>query len=493
MNLWKVFNMSKARKLFFTILVIPIVFLLFNSCSVPNKMHRFSEKKICVEDSCENSTIEIHQKDNYDLAFVEFSERGNIFSRKKLDDVINHIEKEEKNKDGIMLLIYAHGWRHNASNVESGNVRKFRKLLKIVSKNKISKRKTIGVYIGWRGLTSNTEPFKTLTYWGRKNVARQVGNGGVSELLLRLNKITNKRNNKNIFVISGHSFGAAVILASIKGILLDRVINIKESNPEFCDTKNNFKEVCSGKCYKTEGFGDGIILLNPAVEANELLQIKELVTKERCYSREQPKLLHILSSSSDKANKYAFQIGQLLGVSLRNSEIKLPRKIFIGDTDSKKNIELNEFNLDTKTVGNYSPFITGKSVSREVLSNDKMKKCKDRKGSFNENYIPCFGEGKCVSDKIKNFPSSPYEPVSIVYTNSPFINSHTDVFNENVVAYMASAIIENQYKRSKILPESLVLSKNCFGKRGNPLKFNFNKCNNFFRDLYVEDFCREFN
>lgn len=483
--------LKKVKQLIRVTLVGSIVFLL-STCTTQNTPFRTGVVSNCITNGCNDAVIEIHSKEQYDLTFVEFSERGNVFSREKLKQVIAHIEKEEKaSKTGIMLLVYAHGWKHNASNIKLGNVEKFRKLLKIVSKNKISNKKVIGLYIGWRGLTLNTEPLKTLTYWGRKSTARQVGSGGVSELLLKLKRITTTNTNKNIFIISGHSFGAAVILSAMKDILISYVINTEKVAVSKCGLKESFKNTCSKGCVKTKPFGDGIILINPAVEANELLQLKELVTEERCYAKEQVKLLHVLSSNADKATRTAFKVGQYLGVSLRESEKSLDRRIFIGDSLEKKNIKLQERDLDITTIGNYSPFITGKKSNSEI---SKSSGCKERKEDLLVSYKACMGNGDCVKRNAnENFPSSPYEPISVISTDSPFINSHTDVFNENVVAYISTVVLENQYKQTKKIPPNEPVKTHCFGKNDIPSKFDFANCEAFFRKKYIDDFCQEFD
>ena len=59
---------------------------------------------------------------------------------------------------------------------------------------------------------------------------------------------------------------------------------------------------------KTEPFGHGVVLLNPAIEANQVLQLKELVA-ERCYANDQPKLLHVISTSADYTTHNLFPLG----------------------------------------------------------------------------------------------------------------------------------------------------------------------------------------
>jgi hypothetical protein len=485
-----------------TIVFIMLFVVILSSCNTPNIMHRNAGSKECFKDNCDKALIEKHrkEKENYDLTFIEFTERGNLFDRTKLNKVLKHIETEkEENKNGIMLLVYIHGWKHNASNASNGDVRKFRRLLKIVNNNQINDKKVIGVYIGWRGLTLNIEPFKTLTYWGRKNVARQVGNGGVSEVLLRLEKIVKNKTklNKNIFVIAGHSFGAAVISAAMKDILISKVVNIEKVDK--CNTVSNYKKDCKDGCYKTESFGDGIILLNPAIEANEFVQIKELITEKKCYTREQPKLMHILSSDSDKATKGFFKPGQILGVSITEAEEELERDIFSVDQEKnctkEKNctIILNEYELDTTTIGNYSPFRTARSKNRQDINEKHKHLCMNKTANLTECFIPCRGKNECVGhkDKHRHFPVSPFEPLSVVYTDADFMKSHTDIFNETVTAYMISAVIENQFKQNKDIYKNKDIP--CFKEKTGNRVFYFSNCLEFFREKYRKDFDYEYN
>lgn len=470
--------MTKKRKIRYSAILVLfiILFTLLDSCT-SNKVYRTNFMGTCKYNQCTDYSLEIHNDTNesYDLAFIEFSDRGNVFNRNSMNKILTYIkntsEEEYKKGTGIMLIVYAHGWKHNATN-NTGDVNKFRKALRalsIINRQKgIADRKVIGLYIGWRG-ASITAPFlENLTYWERKNVAHHIGTGGVTELLVRLNKIVyQKKKYDNVFVIAGHSLGGALILSALKDILISNIVNTEVDKDIINVSK--YRSRCK-EYYKSKAFSDGIVLLNPAVEANELFQIKELVSEERCYSRNQPKLLHILSSNSDFANNVFFKIGQFLGVSLTHKEAKLKRTIYDGDPtkegiETKKNVIYDERNLDIMTVGNYPPFRTGKQSSSK--------------------YIPCEADASCVSskDKERNFPVSPYEPISIVYTDKQFIKNHGDISNSHILAYMTSVVIENQFKKNKQMAKRMFF---CFEKKENNLKFNFSNCLSKFENIYKE-------
>ena len=83
-------------------------------------------------------------------------------------------------------------------------------------------RKVVGVYIGWRGESIDIRGVNNLTYWDRKAVAEQVGRGGVTEFLLKLEKALRNPEtelNKNVFLVTGHSFGGAVVLSALHEVM----------------------------------------------------------------------------------------------------------------------------------------------------------------------------------------------------------------------------------------------------------------------------------
>ncbi|OQW80708.1 MAG: hypothetical protein BVN30_12830 [Proteobacteria bacterium ST_bin16] len=392
----------------------------------------------CINDECkppvELPFIEKH--DQYDLAFVEFTERGNVFDRQRLEDVLEYIDKKGKSDEGAIVIVFAHGWKNNAK-INNNNVENFRGLLSVTAKLEKqwgSKKKVVGVYIGWRGQTLDVEFLNNITYWDRKAVAEQVGKGGVTELLLRLEHMLDSNSDKNLYLVTGHSFGGAIILSALHEVMLERVISAKETYQG---------------CYKTRPFGHGVILLNPAIEANEALQLKELVA-QKCFDDTQTRLMHIISSNADIATKLAFPIGQLLGVNLRWSQAKILREF-----QPNKIIELYESELDTTTVGNSPLFRTGQFDFE--------------KGE----YRTCVGgKSDCVRDQEEiHIPVKKNEPLAFIYTDSAFINGHNDVFNSRVQAYIAAIVTETRAKRNLVL----VNENKCFPSDKNDQRMQSNK------------------
>lgn len=412
-----------------------LVLTTLQGCT-PNMAYRTAAPATCPETGCNDAVIEKHK--TYDLAFVEFTDQGNAFNRQNMEDVIEHITKQAQQPDGAAVFLYIHGWQHNASPQDS-HVASFRKKLKTAAQQKHSQRRVIGVYVGWRGLSAKITPFKFLSYWSRKNVGRNVGDGGVTELLVRLDQVTQQNSpphnpSKNLFVMTGHSFGGMALLAATNNILIERVVSAEQVP---CPDVSG----CT-VCYKSKPFGHGIVLLNPAVEANEILPLKEIIANHRCFAEGQPKLLHVISSEADFATNTAFKTGQYLGVSLQSSEIELDRQYH------GRKMPLHEHQLNTITAGNFPPFRTGVSRKRDADAYT-ARLCRNQKGQREECYIACKGNHKCVAEEERDahFPVADNEPLHFLYTDRHFIANHSDVFNNTVQSYVAAITYEAQYKR----------------------------------------------
>lgn len=395
----------------------------------PNAAYRTALPANCATTDCGDAPDTfIEKQDGYDLAFVEFTERGNAFDRGRMKHVLDHVAAQAQynpsNPDqGVFTIVFVHGWKHNAQ-TDDGNVQSFRKLLRqvhdIANQYPIgTPRKVVGVYVGWRGLSVDLNPLTQVTYWERKATAEQVAKGGVTELLLRLERevIDDERPNRNLYLVTGHSFGGAVVLSALNEIFLERVAAATA-------------EEADDDCVLSRPFGHGVVLLNPAIEANEVFQLKELVA-ETSFCDRQPRLMHVISSDADLATNKAFRIGQWLGVNLGWRQTKLTREF------GGRKVEFRESDLDTITVGNFPPFQTGQ-LNRSDSTNNGWQ------------YDSCVGDrADCVdgNDVAQHIPVKHNEPLAFIHTDETFIEDHNDVFNDNVSAYLAAIVAENRYKR----------------------------------------------
>jgi hypothetical protein len=404
----------------------------------------------CPSSGCDKTILEKYG--SFDLGFVEFTERGNVFSRDRMNSILDHVQKLSQAPQGVAAIVFVHGWKHNASH-EDENVESFRRLLAITAEFGdrgllLQGRKLVGIYIGWRGLSLDIPVLKELSYWERKAVAHEVGKGGVTELLLRLERLMVQEPepqsalinpNKNLFLVVGHSFGGAIVLTALNEILIERVVSAQKAKSGCgADAKSDCPV-----CVETRPFGHGVVLLNPAIEANEALQLKEL-SSHMCFASTQQRLLHVISSDADEATNKAFRIGQGLGVSLTWREAQLERRF------GSKSMQLDESDLDTITVGNFIPFQTGQLRA--------TKQQGDRTPKVEWSYDSCVQSTRCLSRNADHeeghIPVAPYEPLAFIHTDSEFIADHNDVFNDNVAAYLAAIMAEARDRRSRNLKPS---------------------------------------
>lgn len=365
-------------------------------------------------------------KDLFEINYIEFSERGNLFDTQHSNFIKNRIKKFSDTDEGVITVAFIHGWHNNAAS-HNVNVRGFRSSLHhFVSENKlqIGDRKVIGLYVGWRGLVFMSKLVNAITFWDRKSVSAQIGHGGVTDLLLDLEDYDDQRK-KNVLVLIGHSFGGTMLLSAYNEKLLNRVRLLAKQEDQ---------------CQYRSG-ADSIILLNPAVEANELLTIKEHIIKNNTkWSECTPVLMRVISSKADWATGVAFPLGQIVGTTLRWNQVQLNRPDIANAQDKVAMKYLHEYHLDTKTIGNFQPFHT---LELSVNSEDKKSL------EFGD---LCNGDERKLGGKeIPVFPCSNFDPVQFIYTSKDFIGSHDDIFEDNKLLrnYLVRTVLRETKLREK--------------------------------------------
>ena len=92
------------------------------------------------------------------MAFIEFDDQGELWSQEQLSLTLEHIKAENNAQGGAIVVVFVHGWNHNASpreeTRESGNVLGFRRILEQIAQEEHQlpthrPRPVVGVYIGW--------------------------------------------------------------------------------------------------------------------------------------------------------------------------------------------------------------------------------------------------------------------------------------------------------------------------------------------------------
>ncbi|WP_213881811.1 hypothetical protein [Pseudomonas sp. dw_358] len=418
--------------------LLVVVLLMVAGCT-PNAPFRSLDKRSCPAEQkggCGVGFYETHPR--YDLGFVEYTERGNDFYPERTNALLAQI-KTYANSDGVAIIVFVHGWRHNAAE-DDANVQSFNEALATIAQLDIlGPRKLVGVYVGWRGLTLHGLQSEALTYWDRKATAEQVGRAGVTQLLLNLEHI-DRSDTKNLMLTVGHSFGGALVLSALNNVLLDRMVSAQYGQ-------------------EVKSFGNGVILLNPAIEADKGLALKENSLKLGLTGVKIPGLLYVVSSEGDMATTTPFRLGQDIGTNLIWSQVGLHRRY------GHRDYVLDESQLDNTTVGNYAPFWTDRLTDLAQPSASGL-------GTWQHS---SYCAPPATSDRPVQLPCTVDEPMAVFRVPATFIKDHNDVFNTNVIsliATIASKSLRDDQLSSRLQPTNQV----CLSQD----RFDFGKCFNHF-------------
>lgn len=265
------------------------------------------------------------------VGFVEFDDQGYLRRPDLKDQLVAHVRSLAQDRP-LLIAVFAHGWKHNAD-ANDGNVLAFNRLLNklaiadaaVCANGPCQNRQVIGIYLGWRGLSNRIEPFNTLSFWARKAHAHLVGGDGVTEVLAELAKIKamdrpGERLPQSRLIITGHSFGGAVIYNAVNQMLIrDTAFLNQERVPR--------------------SVADLIVLVNPAFEAARFHAIQRKAAGFTFKAGQKP-ILAVFTSEADLATKRAFPAGRALST------------VFSEHRDVEQRRE------NVQAIGHYAPFRT---------------------------------------------------------------------------------------------------------------------------------------
>ena len=428
-----------------TLRILPLIalILILAGCSA-NELYRH-DYNTCVyvkPGDCAANTLQASALDTageYHLGFVEYDDQGQLRDRRQMQAVLDEYYKVASEEE-VLLVAFVHGWHHSAK-PEDQNVARFRDLLTKLSRyeaigstqQKRNRRKVLGLYIGWRGDSIDVEYLNALTFWERKNTAHKVGQQGVSEVLLRLEEIVNVRAamqqqppppTHSRLVVIGHSFGGAVVFTSLQNVLADRYLDSRRGKALQGDAR---------------GFGDLVLLLNPAFEALRFSTLYDISQQgcRRYFASQVPKLA-ILTSEADYATKYAFTIGRSLS-TLFETHTDLERH-YCTDQGSQQRM-LAEGEADRTAVGHFEPFQTHRlnaiSVQSERKKDFDLLQLK-RSWAEQKHAATLDFEGAELIHLGTTRPLNPYLNVKV---DKELIGGHNDIWRDPLVGFIRDLIV----------------------------------------------------
>lgn len=396
--------------------------------------YRTESDEVChyrEKSSCPKSARSIGYSKNgrpYRLNFFEIGDQGDVHKRQQVTKLISEYREIAKQKN-ILLITFMHGWHHNANgDEEDSNVMEFRKVLAETA-DYIKDKEVLGVYIGWRG-DSVRVPFldeynliNWSSFWDRKSTAHQLGSQGLTELLLELEtSITDMNGRNHKMVTIGHSFGGAALFTALQPILSERFV----------------KSRSSGAYSEIDGFGDAVVLLNPAFEGMKFNGLFHLA-QGQCepYPSTQPPRLVILSSDADWPVKYMFPTGRRI-----NALMETHRPIELRHCNDNTP---NKWVLDTAYTDRYAVGHNRFYLTHNLEKNTDDKKCK----------IKSAGDTTVSRNALTTLTSR-----SVLGLNSPYLNiwtnacvmpGHNDIWTMEVKEFLikiTEAVDDNKSLRN---------------------------------------------
>ena len=364
------------------------------TCPLPPEVRILAQKDVNLSEKPQKITVKRNT--------VQFTDDGLYVRRCSLTNVINSLDRENKNDRAQIVILYVHGWKHNAT-YNDENLLSFDNLLKQIWEDElktVSPRNVVGIYVGWNGKSTDIPVVKELSFWGRKRAADNISQSAILTRLIGTidNIISIRKNTNDRAVYLGHSFGARILYSATSQLL---IYNTMRAYPEDQKINRNYKEINSMK--------GTIVLVNPAFEASLFNVFNSLNRRytEKFDTNQKPLLISI-SADNDWATRYAFPVGQLFGL---------------------------RFNQEANTtLGNYEKYRTHKLLIDKDYQLGSWKK-------ENKWFDHFCNDEVCLIKDSKN-PSTNGSPFIVASAEASIVNGHNGIWEDKFKKWLAKFISE---------------------------------------------------
>lgn len=412
-------------------------------------------------DPCWRRANEEH--DDYDLLFVEFDDQGWVqgssdLSRPGKSDHLDALFDKLKRlydanlKNGLSLVVYIHGWHHNAGATDP-DVTEFRRLLRDVAiaergrKSKEEKTaksgpRVVGIYLGWRGESITMPLVRQLTFWERKNTAERVAQGSVREFFARMDLLRDRgRSNvkwesfssrdragdgeRNVRMLTiGHSFGGLITLESLSGEFVRVAVR------------------STGEDYVSR-LGDLVVIVNPAVEGARYEPLMVAGHRMRDVKKNQLPVVIVATSTADWATGVAFPLAREFSTILEKTPGAEGDAIVkaVGHNERYITHRLGLCSRGDAACANVCE--SPQAKSRESAGGDRAKL--EQEISAEYRHVRVFGQkgfgtkeslcGGMQLESTKN-QAPPANPFWVVSTTRDIMKDHGDIFNARFVSFI---------------------------------------------------------
>ena len=397
----------------------------------------------CDRNSGKDCTHVMERAGDVLLGFVEFDDQGWFWNRGQVDfleqtlaEEVRRQQEGDSDKSGFLIFVYAHGWRHNATQCDN-NVVCFRQLLRVFDRMEALEEKprhVVGVYLGWRGLsTDGIDPWELASFWDRKNTAERVGSGALTEVLVRLNRFRQEYpTNGSHLILSGHSFGGQVMYRALSQFLIANAVGDSNSH--------------------AKGIGDLIVIVNPAYEGAQYQPLHDIATS-RCYPKQQKPVKLTITSVADSATRTSFLLGRYFSTRLETYRPDLQQE----QTDREAVGHLSKYRTawlrssqpapvtrDRGACG--CPYLSPSDINAGLLKN-YMREVRAARRRFAKAYPKRFEQKEPMRGEdfkenygavelIPNPDYVPNFPYQMIYTDEATIPGHNEIFGEAFIDFL---------------------------------------------------------
>jgi len=239
----------------------------------------------------------------------------------------------------------------------------------------------------------------------------------------------------NRLVVIGHSFGGLITYYALSNIFIERFMSSIHSQAKNGEEKLNNPTLI-------KGFGDLVVLINPAIEAMRFFSIYDMtqeyintnINKNQKLQIQLPKLV-ILSSEADFENKRLFPIGRYLSLFMLN-------KFY--DKIKRKYSEIDEEKAELQVIGQFENYI---GYSLKIDDSFPIKEKNDEYEIINKLKRQWFDS----KESIFNFPETKLTiekgnrliPYLIIKTTKDIIPGHSmPIFSDKIEKNKAIKLLQ---------------------------------------------------
>jgi hypothetical protein len=341
---------------------------------------------------------------------IRFTDDGEKVNRCEETNIFQELKS---NKDPQVIVLYVHGWKHNAGYDSLGENNKrvigdsdwkefmnFLGQLRAYEETTSSPRQVVGIYVGWNGQATTVPILEEFTFWSRKGAAdRLTQSAALTKFLGQIRHIRDMVHQpRDLVVFIGHSFGARILYSATAGLLL-------------YDSQMKHPGYMGGQYGIIKSPADLVVLLNPAFEAHRYTAFESLVRSEESFASQQLPLLLTIATTNDWATGSAFPLGQVFGFEFRTRQ--------------------------RTTLGNFSPYFTHRLLPRAKLAAEPSTQLG----------LPWF-DSFCASDVCMEKNSDTVKrtipsglPFIVATTDKDVLDGHNGVWKGNFLRWLSAFIV----------------------------------------------------